>query len=212
MTVHNYIVDSLINLPSLYKDVDWEKSKMKILNHVFLVIGNGVEIAISKNGSQGYFTKPNFYKKGETHIRKLDKNYNNKSNLKLPKNFFDRKVYYVSCTYEKLGSRDKYWIQSEDNHNEDFHQKYLLPKPVEANSTYDFQPYPISEYSAVIKCVKNNVFLQDDWKQAGIDLCHHVIDYYESGKWRNNTYLSKLSEQQIEQQIYHCNNFIKYYK
>lgn len=43
MDVKQLIINSIFSYPTLYKDVDFEKSRDKVLNHLFFTNGNGFE-------------------------------------------------------------------------------------------------------------------------------------------------------------------------
>lgn len=76
MRLNDVIVESILQYPLLYRDVSYEKSKIKVLDHLFLTVGNGyswshgVLAGHSEPSSgelypegaaafeEGYFTKP----------------------------------------------------------------------------------------------------------------------------------------------------------
>ena len=59
MKIADYISKSIQEYPLMYKDVDYEKSKLKVLNHIFFTNGNGLEMAETENPEDGgYVVRP----------------------------------------------------------------------------------------------------------------------------------------------------------
>src|SRR6185503_18150433 len=52
MNMEDFVFSSIYNYPSLYYSSSFEESKIRVLDHVFLVIGNGIEF-IPEDGSFG---------------------------------------------------------------------------------------------------------------------------------------------------------------
>lgn len=67
MKIADYISKCIQLYPTLYKDIDYNKSKLKVLNHIFFTIGNGMEMAKTKNPNEGGYVVDPKYKK----IKKL---------------------------------------------------------------------------------------------------------------------------------------------
>jgi len=76
MKLKDYILDSVYRYPSLYASETYEDARSKVLNHLFLVNGNGIEWANTKDPSKGgYLVHPQFYKYRGEWERKIDKPY-----------------------------------------------------------------------------------------------------------------------------------------
>lgn len=76
MTLEDAIYNSILTFPSLYYKDSIKESRRAVLCHYFLTIGNGIELAYTKDKTKGgYFTSPNFYKKNGEWERKYDKPY-----------------------------------------------------------------------------------------------------------------------------------------
>lgn len=81
---------SIKTYPGLYKDVDYEKSKMKVLDHVFFTIGNGLEMAqTAKPEEGGYVVDPVVSEIDGEWKRRNDMPYGQRTVEPLSKNYFD---------------------------------------------------------------------------------------------------------------------------
>lgn len=163
MKVVDYISKSIQEYPLLYKDVDYEKSKTKVMDHVFFVIGNGLEIG------NGYVFDPK-YKRVDGEWEIVDpKPYGAEKYPKIPDGFFDSKAYYVYPSPSKVvGRKNKlnlYYSEGE-------------PRIYESISKDSYTPYPISEYSFAYRVCKEGVFIQQDWFAEMKLLCKVALEYY----------------------------------
>ena len=94
MKVKDYISQSIQKFPSLFKDVDYEKSKLKVLEHVFFTIGNGLDLAetnIPKKGGYVVEAKHKTERKTGNYVRVKDRPYGKETYDSLPVNYFDDK-------------------------------------------------------------------------------------------------------------------------
>ena len=92
MKVKDYISQSIKEFPSLYKDVDYEQSKLKVLCHIFFTIGNGLELAETENPKEGgYVVEPQYDvdRKTDEYIRIEDEPYGEDDCKPLPDGYFD---------------------------------------------------------------------------------------------------------------------------
>ena len=53
MKIADCISQFIQEYPLLFKDVDYEKSKLKVLNHIFFKTNNGLKLAKTKNKKEG---------------------------------------------------------------------------------------------------------------------------------------------------------------
>ena len=184
MKVNDYISKHIQEYPSLYKDVDYEKSKLKVLNQVFFVIGNGIEFADTEVPEQGgYAIEPKYKrdKKSDEWIRIKDKPYGKEKCKPLTQEYFDDIIYSITSlekpkeikiTKTPYDTYVRYRFKKSDS---DIRKPIL----VEQNSTYDFRPYPFSKnYSLACNVYYNNLFLQDDWMIELIGLCKRALQFY----------------------------------
>jgi len=85
MLLEDYIRRVIYTYPSLYKDKTYELSRLKVLDHIFLCIGTGLEW--NKNGELCELIGSSSIKKG----------------LKtLPKDFFERRLWELEVYDDKL--------------------------------------------------------------------------------------------------------------
>ena len=76
MLLEDYIKKSISEYPSLYAKSNYKDSRISVLNQVFLVLGNGLDWAYTKNPKQGgYVVYPNYYKFKGDYKRKYDLPY-----------------------------------------------------------------------------------------------------------------------------------------
>jgi hypothetical protein len=154
MKLEDTIAKSLHDYPSLYKDTTWEKSRLKVLDHLFLVNGNGYE------WYDGYL---------------VDKHDNTSSKKKLPKygkqkytwrpddSWFSTKLY-----------RDYNWspeILEVIKNDEKFKDLAFI----EEASGYTAKPYPVSEYSAICTAPDN---IRPDWLAGAIEAAEWAKNFY----------------------------------
>lgn len=196
MKIKDYISKSLQEYPSLCKDVDYEKSKIKILNRIFFTIGNGLEMADTVDPKQGGYVVDPAYKKDkhDEWQRQKDKPYGKEKYKPLPENFFEQDVYYVYGSTNRgkvLYRKDKY---GEENIHFMFpkNEKQIFgPELYKAESLHEFHPYPFSKgFSIACDVFYQDLFLQEDWMQELIILCRRTLEFF-------------LDENQIKNDVYY---------
>lgn len=205
MKIKDFISKSIQEYPSLYKDVDYEKSKLKVLNHVFFVYGNGLELADTGNPDNcGYVVEPKhkYNKKEDGYKRLKDKPYGEDKYKPIPEGYFDSVVYYVHASEYpleiiKLDFDRTYYRYSKDVLKSDFSQ----PKLYKAQSFETFSPYPFCEYS-IIHDVYEGFKLEQDWLDELIILCERTLEYFnDRDQYIKNSYYP--SEYQINSNLKH---------
>ena len=153
MKVADFISKSIQEYPSLYKDVNYEKSKMKVLDHVFFTIGNGMEIAEPPDGEAGGYVVSPKYKRDritDEWVRRKDKPYGKEKYKKLPSDYFDSVVYYVYGSDRPLDTI----VKKDDSYSDSVYlrfpkrseEKNREPRLYKAESIGPFSPYRIAEY------------------------------------------------------------------
>lgn len=184
MKIADYISKYIQKYPFLYKDVDYEKSKLKVLNQIFFTIGNGLEMADTENPKEGgYFVKPKYKKDRETDewVRIKDKPYGKEKYKPLPNDYFESVIYTVYADgYEiktthlkgEYGNNDRVYFR----YNKKFDDKFNGLTLLKAENFDPFYPYPFC--SIFPEGFDDNIFLQDDWLQELIFLCKRTLEYF----------------------------------
>jgi len=127
MTLEDTIAKSIKKYPSLFKDVNWKKSRIKVIDHLFLTIGNGFE------WYDGYLAeKSKKHKYGEIKFK-----------WRPTQKWFDTKL------FDKYGW-DKAII---DIIKKNPQMADLLE--IESASLYLATPYPVCEYSRAMNVPDN---------------------------------------------------------
>lgn len=172
----NYLVNWMIyNYPTLFRSRTYTASRLKVLNHLFLVIGNGF-----KWHDDGYMTKENI-----------------QSRKTLPKDFFNKNLYILKANskdeFKKsfknfhYFKKDKECVFAAQNYEEakEVLSKYSNNIYLEnASSNNQMVPYPLSKYSALSEIMSGITadgmvfFPQEDWLNGCRDVALEAIDYF----------------------------------
>jgi len=196
MKIVDFISKMIQKYPKLFKDIDYEKSKFKVLNQVFFSSTDDFVIAKIKNPSEsGYIVEPKYKKDKKTskYNRIIDKPYGKEKYKLIPKEYFDNDVYYVYTNEIPLNTvyiknkhkRDKvYFLYKKTN------DEFMEPKLYKANNLRYFQPYPFSKESSIVCDIfYNNIFLQDDWMYELILLCKRTLEYFnDENQYKNDIF------------------------
>ena len=198
MKLKDFVAKNIWEYPSLFKDVDYEKSEIKVLCQVFFTCGNGMELAHTKDPKKGgYYVSPNNYMRNGEWVRKFDKPYGAEKFPELPADFFKYPIYYISQGFNGRDANESSYVVK---HEDDTDRLYIrIEKPinlgekkekgidrifreptlVEAESRYEWRPYPFSfEYSA-FGDLANGGFLQPDWMDGLVRLSKAALSYYK---------------------------------
>lgn len=208
MKVADFISKSIQEYPSLYKDVNYEKSKMKVLDHVFFTIGNGMKIAEPADGEAGGYVVSPKYKRDritDEWVRRKDKPYGKEKYKKLPSDYFDSVVYYVYGSDRPLDTI----VRKDDSYSDSVYlrfpkrseEKNREPRLYKAESIGPFSPYPFSKgYSIACAVFYNDLFLQEDWMYELISLCERTLIYFNNPEeYKENVYFP--SENKINKDL-----------
>jgi hypothetical protein len=191
MKIKDFISKSIQEYPLLYKDVDYEKSKLKVLDQLFFVSGNGMEWADTKNPNEGgYLCKPKFKfdKKSNTWVKLKDKPYGKERYKKIPNDYFQHCVFYASG--------HPFVTMRTDNKNVVLRYKScdtepLPPRLILAESKHPFNPYPFDERKLAWALEKSQ-FIQPDWLQEFIYLCNFTLKYFnDESQYVNHSHYPK---------------------
>lgn len=93
MKLDNYIAQSIRAYPDLYRDITYEKSRVKVLDHLFLVIGNGLV------WRQGQLIEENNPEKASY-----------SSELSFEPNYFTKEIIIGTYNYSNIGEWEPYPI------------------------------------------------------------------------------------------------------
>lgn len=194
MRLNDFVAKSIYNYPSIYKDVDYSRSEMKVLDHVFFTCGNGMELAMTEDPAQGgYYVTPKMRKRkyGEWD-RLLDAPYGQEVFKPLPKGFFDHPVFYISSDQRiETSSYKGRWNDKNNLYivikglkgkpDEDSLDRFFGgPRLMECESRHEFSPYPFSEEYSAFGDLFNGGFLQEDWMDGLRRLCVRALEYYKT--------------------------------
>ena len=216
MKIVDHISRSIQEYPTLYKDIDYEKSKLKVLNHIFFTNGNGLEIAYCENPNDGgYVVEPKYIidKKTGDQIRIKDIPYGKEKFRAISNEYFENIVYYVFASGERpiktVYRKEKYgYIRVYFQYNKKVDSKFKEPKLYKAESLGLFSPYPLSKYSIACEIFDNDMFLQKDWMLELIILIKRTLEYFnDENQYRNNDYYP--SENKIKQELIIFNDRFK---
>ena len=208
MKIADYISKCIQEYPSLYKDVDYEKSKLKVLCQIFFTNGNGLKMADTENPKEGgYVVEPKYKKdkKTDNWIRIKDKPYGKEKYKPIPDGYFESIVYYVYAIDHPIEI-----IYRKEQHGDDkiyfrydkkVDNKFRQPKLYKAESLHQFSPYPFSkEFSIACDVFYDGVFLQEDWMQELIILCKRTLEYFnDKNQYKNYCYYP--TENKIKQDV-----------
>lgn len=203
MKIKDFISKSIQEYPLLYKDVDYEKSKLKVLDHVFFSYGNGLKLAYTGNkNNNGYVVEPKYKDTKNGYVRIKDKPYGEDTYKELPSDYFDSVVYYINASeyaleISNLDSDRIYYRYSKDV----LENSFLQPKLYKAQSLQAFSPHPFCEYS-IIHYVYKGAKLQSDWLEELIVLCERTLEYFnDENQYSKDSYYP--SEHEIKCEIKH---------
>lgn len=187
MKIKDFISKSIQEYPLLYKDVNYEKSKLKVLDQLFFVSGNGMGWADTEKPEEGGYlcqSKFKFDKKSDTWIKLKDKPYGKEKYKKIPNDYFEHCVFYVSgnpfVTMRK-GKKEvllRYKLRDVE---------MLPPRLIIAESKHSFKPYPFDERKLAWALDKSQ-FIQPDWLQEFIYLCNFTLNYFNDENQYVNHY------------------------
>ena len=162
-TLNNVVNYCITDFPVLFKDVNYEKSRIKVLDHLFIVIGNGYEWARPNNHSEGgYLTEPDYVEVEEvaytTTVRAADAGYDpHEKPIEIPDNYFELTIH----------------INTED---EDING-YTISRQLVLGAKEEYRPYEISEYSG-ISMIPDNV--KPDWLEGANDIANRILEFYST--------------------------------
>jgi hypothetical protein len=197
MKIKDYISRSIQEYPSMYKDVDYEKSKLKVLNHIFFVIGNGLEFARTENPKEGGYICDR--------SGKNNKPYGKEKYKKIPKDYFESVIYYVYASeypLEVITKKSRYpGGKTYYRYRNSVDSPMREPRLYKAECLGPFSPYPISEgHSLISEVFYKGAFIQEDWLEEAVFLCERTLPYFKNhDEYSGNPYYP--SESRIKKDL-----------
>jgi hypothetical protein len=158
MKIEHFIAKTIMEYPTLYKSEDYEQSKLKVLDDIFFVIGNGLKFAdTGDEKTGGYIIEPDYKKKRNgDYVRLLDKPYGVVTHPPLPENYFETKIYETHIYEGREITREQC-------------------------ANYDFSPYPFGrDCSKACIVYDEDIKLQPDWMAELVYLCKVTLDFFSS--------------------------------
>lgn len=195
MKVADYISKSIQEYPLLYKDSNYEKSKLEVLNHVFFTTGNGLKVAMTKNPKEGgYITIPIMEPVNDDeecdYVRVFDKPYGKETYPPLPENYFENPIYTIHSFGEPVALIPRHDTFEVQYKKEDI-ERYGTPRVLECKSNFPFVPYSFDlrfNNCILSSIIEDKITLQQDWIDALIFLCEKTIEYFNDYELAKNDY------------------------
>ena len=160
MKLKDHIKQSIKQYPILFKAENYKTSEMLVLNHLFLVIGNGYE------WHDGYLCKDDELKP-----------YGEKKFKSLPKGFFKKREHTHKKTTKSMYEFRKKHLNIMKKKFFDIVKKgnyYYFRYPKDRVGC-KFSPYPICKYSR-FTMIPDDV--RPDWLKGAIKVVKATLDYY----------------------------------
>lgn len=188
MKIKDFISKYIQTYPSLFKSNNYEESKLKVLNHAFFVIGNGIELSETENPKEGgYLVSPKYRedKKTGNRIRIVDIPYGLEKFDDIPSDYFETHIFGILSLHNPLeiktnkcnmGGYDCIIRFDKETVKNDF----FYPTLYEIINDKPFTPYPFSvDFSFVCKIFYKQIFIQEDWMNELVILCKRTLDFFE---------------------------------
>lgn len=223
MVLEHYINWAICNYPSLYRGKTHESSRIRVLDHIFLCIGTGMEWS-----PEGYLYD-DCYKNPNKHQLKT-----------LPDNFYRMNLYDVTILpkdipsiRQELKENGKWFNIKKDSYSstaifegtkkfatyitkkykaQDYLSK-VIPGYFYLSSLNRFEreyhPYPMCQYSPIVEMINRRTnschienfdltFVKKDWLLGAIDVVKEALKYYhDESRYSNDLYYP--SKQKIKE-------------
>jgi len=126
---------SIERYPTLYLRDTWEKSAFDVAHHYFVVLGNGLEWANTKDPSKGgYLIYPRNHRRNGDWQRNIDPPYRHRSRIRLDWNIFDpnMKKYSISRIDHEASEECKSYIREKRDRSRNHVRKLYTEKEMVA--------------------------------------------------------------------------------
>jgi hypothetical protein len=189
MKLKDAIAQSIKRFPSLYRDLDYDKSRLKVLDHFFLTNGNGMawwDGFITKNCEMEYRDRGGYY--GVAGPKYGEQTFNSRFS---PDYFTSNKIYGLYSARMNA-----------------FRKRHGIVKP-NACSRRALSLYPISEGFGHILSIPDNI--QNDWLRGAERICQAGLEYWQKPEyWRSNSYYKSIGKPGYKGRIYTRQNWQKF--
>ena len=195
MKLIDYVKQSLHQFPTLYLYPDFESSYIRILDHTFGTLGNGLDWANTRNPRKGgYLCEKEFKKYNGEFVRKYNKNYGVEIYDFDMEEFFKNQVV---CVYEMNTMKDKFvgTLQEYESHEKNSYWEANLFRVEDdwkisdmfsinynvclTNSRktsnrekdfafYNWSPYPYFKKQYSCFWQDGSEYIQEDWKVGAL--------------------------------------------
>ncbi len=170
MKLNNLVEDLIYNYPSLFRSINYKTSRLRVLNHLFLVIGNGYEWDVTKRFLE-------------------DKNSNLIRSPYLDKIYFKRDLYFTNINELILNLiKDRYHYKidnniyfecesskiEEINNNASNSSEIILKAQSNDKPLIPYSVFDSSYISEIYKCS----YLNEEWLKGAIDICEYALNFY----------------------------------
>ncbi len=194
-TLEDHVRWAIYNYPTLHRHQNYEDSRLSVLDHLFLVIGNGYEWDVKQGVLvDAYDSRP-------------------KALADLPPNFFGRNLYEIiyfdrerwdvaktrpdyyyltdegDLVYEADESDALKWIIRFERQRDDSWTSYPYPARAGRHGE-EHSPYPLCQYSALVEMLDGKTHSpgersqqltpHPDWIKGALDVAHWALTYYQT--------------------------------
>jgi len=170
MKLIDFAKRSLHMYPTLYLFPTWEASYIRILDHTFGVIGNGLTWAKTKDLKKGgYLCQEEFRKYNGEWVRKLDKNYGaDKYNFDM-KSFFEEPVV---CVYNMGICEDKFvgTLKEFEEHKD---KKYWKENSFNFLGSMSVSEMFMIDYNVMERNLKKDPFVETASEKDNLNFDHY---------------------------------------
>jgi hypothetical protein len=193
----------IFNYPTLYRSDSYELSRIKVLGHIFLTIGNGYEW-----NEKGYLSTGNDHT-----LEALPENYFQQNLYELDTDqpieaiaALEGRIYYLLDRYVRLGESRIVFEAKDEEDAKPFFSKYGkrivrdFVFVMESRCKFKFNPYPICDYSTISEMLAGRtnsphienfdlINIQPDWIQGAVDVVRSAAAYYNNPEqYKSHTY------------------------
>ena len=175
MKLHHAIAKAIRQYPLLYRDTDYERSKIKVLDHLFLTIGNGYD------WYDGYLWEKKSHYDSATaeYVLCVPTPYGSQrfSPLAFPDNYWAKKLSPEEdkAAMEALATKLLHLTKNKKNPKDKLNCIRRFKDVSLEQSTYDWYPYPISKHSALMTIPDN---IRNDWLAGAEEICRRTFEFY----------------------------------
>ena len=195
MTVIETVKNSIVKYPGPYACENFEDSKLNVLEQFFIVLGNGIEWAYTKDPKKaGYLTEPMHYRKNDEWTRKFDLPYGKRvcpvANID---RYFNEKMFTVYDKDYRTNHKTYYVFESDlGPYMDDAYMK------LENDRNKRDSPYPNFQKQYSCFWEPGVEYIQEDWRLAGIQHLSYWQEYFKDPE-RVKTYSHyHIGEKQVK--------------